>query len=355
VDPAWNPSTGVVQQINVPGSLIEYVDDAVKAKLPLESKIISIKPFGASFWTRTAEIKTLQADGSPLSFFLKITQHETGKNMVHGEFVSMSAIYDAVPDFAPQPIAWGTYVSDPDCHFFLCEFVPMTDEIPDIEAFVEKLAEMHEKGISPTGKYGFPVPTAAGLIPLANTWTNGWEEFFSNQLREILGKEWLSQGPDDEILCLTPILFDRVIPRLLRPLETGGREIQPRLIHRDLWDGNASMNIEKDTPIIFDAFCCYSHSEAELGAWRPPRHQLSKHYIDAYFKKFQRSEPIEDAEGRNLLYALNFNVMSSALWVGNAAYRNIMVQDLRAVINMFPESYEEWCEARGETPCPRKS
>ena len=53
----------------------------------------------------------------------------------------MTAISQAVSDFVPTPIAVGTYASDRDVHFFLCNFVDMTDEIADIETLPTKLAE----------------------------------------------------------------------------------------------------------------------------------------------------------------------------------------------------------------------
>ena len=70
---------------------IQFVDDNVKAgkadhgpplvwlstnlrysELPQGTQIIGTFPHGASYWTRTAEIETRQADGSDLSFFIKV-------------------------------------------------------------------------------------------------------------------------------------------------------------------------------------------------------------------------------------------------------------------------------------------
>jgi hypothetical protein len=50
------------------------------------------------------------------------------------------------------------------------------------------------------------------------------------------------QGPQPEEMknCLHP-LFEKVIPRLLRPMETDGRTVKPSLIHGDLcryWERN---------------------------------------------------------------------------------------------------------------------
>jgi fructosamine-3-kinase len=59
-------------------------------------------------------------------------------------------------------------------------------------------------------------------------------------------------------------MVEKVIPRLLRPLETGGDDIKPRLVHGNLWDGNARSNIMTDKPIIYDASSMYAHNECTL-------------------------------------------------------------------------------------------
>lgn len=183
--------------------------------------------------------------------------------MMSGEFLSMTAIHDTVPDLAPAPIGWGTYASDPNVHFFLCSFHDMTNEIPDETLLAAKIAELHKKGISPTGKYGFPVPTFQGNIPQETRWSDSWEQFFSNSLKQMLGVEEEVHGLDPEMKQLSEALMEKVIPRLLRPLETGGRQIQPRLVHGDLWDGNTSTDVATGLPIIFDAPAIYAHNECK--------------------------------------------------------------------------------------------
>lgn len=183
--------------------------------------------------------------------------------MLSGEFASMKALYNAVPDLTPVPIAWGTYASDPNIHFFLTSFVDMTDDIPDLHTLPAKVAELHEKAISPNGKYGFTVPTYQGRIPQDVAWKDSWEEFFLSLLKRILAVEEAIQGPDTEMKQLKEALINKVIPRLLRPLETGGRHIQPRLVHGNMWDGNTSTDIATNLPKIFDATCIYAHNEGK--------------------------------------------------------------------------------------------
>ncbi|MBE3042140.1 fructosamine kinase family protein, partial [Candidatus Bathyarchaeota archaeon] len=69
---------------------------------------------------------------------------------------------------------------------------------------------------------------------------------------------------DPEFNEVAEQFFERVVPRLLRPLQMGGRNIDPVLIHGDLWDGNIEFDKDTDKPIIFDACCCYGHFECEF-------------------------------------------------------------------------------------------
>ncbi|KAM0806774.1 putative protein-ribulosamine 3-kinase [Seiridium cardinale] len=309
--------------IEVDAKWTEFTDENVKAKIGPGSEVEGIIPHGASYWTRTAKISARKQDGSATSYFLKVSQGENGRNMAVGEYASMVALYKTLPKFVPEPIGCGSYASDPNIHFFICEFIEMTDDIPEVQAFVQLLAELHTKGVSPNGKYGFGVHTYRGTIPQYTDWHDTWEEAFHHSMKWFVYAEEKSQGPDDEMRELCQGLFDKVIPRLLRPLETGGRQIQPRLIHGDIWSGNTSTNAETNTPIIYDGACLYAHNEMEMAAWRPIRHMLGRQYMKAYFDHFPISAPEEDHDDRNLLYYLRWDIKSSALFSGNLRYRNM--------------------------------
>lgn len=182
--------------------------------------------------------------------------------MVSGEFVSMTTLHDTLPDLTPVPVAWGTYAADPNIHFFLSGFVEMTDGLPDVQGLAKSLAELHKKGISPNGKYGFSVPTLQGTIPQYTEWTDSWEDFFTKSIKKVMDNELKSQGSDDEVERLYKETLSKIVPRLLRPLETGGRSIEPRLVHGDIWDGNVSTDMTTNVPVIFDATCIYAHNES---------------------------------------------------------------------------------------------
>ena len=182
--------------------------------------------------------------------------------MVSGEYVSMRSLHDTLPTLTPLPVAWGTYAADANVHFFLCGFVDMTDDLPDVQQLGAALAELHKRGVSPNGKYGFSVPTLQGTVPQYTDWCDSWEEFFANSISLVMKNEEKSQGFDPEVRELCEATLSKIVPRLLRPLETGGRTIQPRLVHGDIWDGNVSTDVATETPVIFDATSIYAHNES---------------------------------------------------------------------------------------------
>ncbi|EXJ70756.1 uncharacterized protein A1O5_05746 [Cladophialophora psammophila CBS 110553] len=281
------------------------VDPSVVAELPDGCRILSTEGHGISFWANTGRIDIELADGqTEQSFFIKVLSNDIGRNMVHGEFESMKAIYTLLPDFVPKPIAWGTYQSNPDTHFFLCEYREMTDDMPDPEKFSAQLALLHRNSESPTGKFGFHITTYSGNLPQLNDWEDRWEAYFAKSMRWALDLELKARGPDPEFDTLIPTLFDKVIPRLLRPLESEGRSVKPSLVHGDLWYANSGIDADTGSSLVFDACCFYAHNEYEFGQWMPACNKFGAPYLTAYRSYVQISQPEEDYHGRLDLYKL---------------------------------------------------
>jgi protein-ribulosamine 3-kinase len=188
---------------------------------------------------------------------------DDAKQMMEGEFESQQALYDYVPSFIPKPIAWGTF-KDKNTHFFLSDFVEMTDSIPTPAKFCAKLAELHGKSMeksSPGTKFGFQMNTTQGNILLNNEWCDTWEMFFSRAMDHMINREQVTQGPCPEIDELRKPLLEKVIPRLLRPLESNERSIRPCLVHGDLWHGNTLVSSKTGDPYAFDSCVLWAHNE----------------------------------------------------------------------------------------------
>ena len=184
--------------------------------------------------------------------------------MFHGEYESLTALYNASQNFCPRPIAWGAYKSIPNAHFFLSAFVDMVDELPDLHQYPEKVAQLHQRATAPDGKYGFHVQSICGPLSMHATQTESWEEFFFNYMRYFMAAERRTHGdPSEEMARLEYVFLTQIVPRLCRPLETGTRQIEPRLLHSDLWDGNAATGARTMEPMIFDPACIYGHNECQ--------------------------------------------------------------------------------------------
>lgn len=311
------------------------VDPNVTAELPTGCRVVSVEPHGVSFWAHTGKIEVELRNGDSASFFIKALSGDTGKRMVHSEFESMKAIYNLTPEFAPKPVAWGSYASAPNTYFFLCEYREMIEDMPDPVAFASRLAGLHQTSKSPNGKFGFHMTTYSGNQPQMTDWDASWEAFFSKNLRFALDLEIEAKGHDPEFDELVPAIFDKVIPRLLRPLETEGRSVKPSLVHGDLWYANSGIDVDTDQPLVFDACCFYAHNEYEFGQWMPVCNRFGEEYLTAYHSFVQISAPEEDYRGRLDLYKLRFNTHVSALFKDNQTLREQMLGDMRDLVQQY--------------------
>ncbi|KAK1762055.1 hypothetical protein QBC33DRAFT_564193 [Phialemonium atrogriseum] len=118
-----------------------------------------------------------------------------------------------------------------------------------------------------------------------------WEDWFLRQFRLNIQWEQYVRGPDPEMEQLVAEFSTKVIPRLLRPLQTGGRNIKPSLCHADIEHGNIHLDLQTQEPIIFDPCCVYGHHEFELGMFRGPNYGWGREFIEEYLKEIPPSEP----------------------------------------------------------------
>jgi protein-ribulosamine 3-kinase len=226
--------------------------------------------------------------------------------MASSEFEAIKMLYAVMPELAAEPMGFGEYKQEEGVSFFICRYHELSDDIPDVSDFPALLAEMHRRpaGVSPTGEFGLDLVTYGGRNPHHFPVAKTWEQCFAGGLALTFQMEQETHGPDPELDMLREGIMTKVIPRLLRPLETEGRTITPTLVHGDIWDGNASVDVNTGQPVIFDPTPLYAHNEYEMAPWWAPRHKMTSAYIAEYIKHYPVSEPADDFKDRGALYGL---------------------------------------------------
>ena len=148
--------------------------------LPKSCVVVATEPHGVSFWANTGRIDVVLSNGQDHSFFIKVISGPVGKNMMQSEYESTKSIYEVQVSFVPKPIAWGTYESNTDTHFYLCEYREMTGEVPEPRKFTQHLAALHQDSVSPDGKFGFHMTTYMVNLPQLTDKETSWEVYFRN-------------------------------------------------------------------------------------------------------------------------------------------------------------------------------
>ncbi|EHK96155.1 hypothetical protein M7I_8141 [Glarea lozoyensis 74030] len=167
------------------------------------------------------------------------------------------------------------------------------EQPPDLVNFTARLVELHKKSISPTGKFGFHTTTCHGAITqFTNTWEISWAELYKKQLGHMFAMDVEKHGPWPEFEQLVDITLNKVIPRLLEPLQSDGRSIKPCLLHGDCWDENTATDMESGEPFVFDAGSFYGHNEVFEGM-----KELVKTYCKDDWAAFEKGKRGGDYSG----------------------------------------------------------
>ncbi|EHK27169.1 uncharacterized protein TRIVIDRAFT_188080 [Trichoderma virens Gv29-8] len=291
-------------------------DDKEPIALPVGSAFVSVKHFGTSAWTITGRLIALDREGSEKTYFVKVAYGETGRIMLHGEFESSKIIYSTMSDFIPEPFGFGRFkIQSPPTYFYLSNFIDMdVTTAPDPGDFCLRLANLHKLSKSPNGKFGFHTLTCDGDRAHVVDWQDSWVVFYRNLFLGVCELDVKRNGSWPEYERAIQQVAWKVIPRLLEPLQSEGRQIKPCIIHGDLWEGNMGIKKETGETVIFDAGSYFAHNELELGHWRCEFTSVfcRKEYTEHYLKYYPAAEPVHEFEDRNRLYSLKGAIKHAA-------------------------------------------
>lgn len=230
---------------------------------------------------RRKSFSSSRHDGIPCRFLvilikMQIASFDRGLSMFRGEYESMKIIHSLVPNLAIKPLAYGTCSSAQNIYFFLGEFSHLGQNA-DPKTLGCAVAELHLKSRSLhesllaskqiAARFGFDVTTHLGMLPLQTAWLNSWTAFYTRALECVLSFLYESQDPPGEFRGLAKLLIEMVLPRLLDPLDTPPRQIQPVFLHGDLMLGNARIDESTGNPKFYDAGSFWGHNECESSSY----------------------------------------------------------------------------------------
>ncbi|KAI1137582.1 Fructosamine kinase-domain-containing protein [Hypoxylon sp. FL0543] len=331
------------------------LDQAILAALPANCRVLSVEQHGKTNWSTGLRIE-VDIDGKKHRYFAKIVEKEDYVGMSQAEYEGQLALAHYIPDNIVTPLAWG-FLERGSCEsFFLARFCDLDDNLPPISEILAIVKKLHSSSVSPTGKFGFHTTTYYGPPPMINDWTDDWEEYFTRQFRADLVYAQRERGEDPELQDLAEKFIRKVIPRLLRPLQTGGRNIKPTLCHGDLWDGNIQVDVETKQPILFDSCCFYGHNEMDLQCMGGPRYTLGMDFIRLYKDEIGASEPEEDFYDRHALYAIRNNICTAGMWPQWTSLLTSAKEEMRRLLSRYPDGLDGFKEeSTGEEPARKAS
>ncbi|KAK5167352.1 uncharacterized protein LTR77_007051 [Saxophila tyrrhenica] len=286
--------------------------------LPDRCKILRSFTYGTAAWTRATRTIVSLEDGTEKSCFLKCASEDMGRQMIEGEFASISEIAKYNSSFTPIPYAKGQLLdASIPTYFFLMELLDIDTGAHPPEVFCKHLEQLHRTSKSPTGKFGFQMVTCHGPHPQNTSWEDSWSVFFGRLLRQFFDREINTNRPSADGVYEAEFdkLISEAVPQILEPLQLEGRMLKPSLVHGNLWDENCRKALRTGQPKVFDAAVFYGHNEYDFGMWRAtPAVRFGRPHIRQYLKHVPPSEPKEQWDDRNRLYGIKFNIAHSIGW-----------------------------------------
>ncbi|KAI0697545.1 fructosamine kinase PKL/CAK/FruK [Cytidiella melzeri] len=271
-----------------------------------------------SFHTTEPHVRSSSGKG----YFTKIGLAYEKEQFI-GEAETLRAMHKAAPGLAPRLIECGIideevaeHQSDVGKPYFVSEYKslgPLTDA--SAKKLAKRLAtEMHQ--YKSTQGFGFAVPTYCGKTRQENGWHETWEQCYDAMIGGLLTK-LAADGAYSELCAKGKLIRKRVISSLLGPLD-----IQPVLLHGDLWSGNTGTDTETGDPIVFDASSYFGHNEADLAIARIFG-GFPKSFFTTYHQHLPKSDPENQYDLRGELYELyhylNHTILFGSSYAGTSS------------------------------------
>lgn len=219
-----------------------------------------------------SEGMTYQTDKGE-KLFIKFNNKPGARTMFDGEYRSLECLYAADIVHVPKPIK---VIDLPEGGSALAmQHIQINGLSSQAGKLGELMARLHlqnseiiEKSkksenfvgkaekLTPVTQFGFDIDTCCGFLPQNNTWQSSWPVFYAQKLKQQFDLVEKDSGDKE-----ARELWSKLQLKLSSFFEMLDN-IQPALLHGDLWGGNVGQ--DDDGPVIFDPASFYGHSEFDL-------------------------------------------------------------------------------------------
>ncbi|CAM9190094.1 unnamed protein product [Ectocarpus sp. 4 AP-2014] len=231
----------------------------------------------------------------------------SGASMLEAERAGLQAMYEAKAIRVPRPICGG---DGPGGCFAIFEHLNMGGRASAerAELMGAQLAQMH-RSLSPNGKYGFHVDNTIGATAQPNGWMDSWADFWVE--RRLLHMIRLSEREGGVFQNV-----DKVVEKTRSILAK--HEVQPCLVHGDLWGGNQGFVAPESDPVIFDPATYYGDREVDLGMTH-----VFGGFPPAFYRGYEKEWPLPEGHQErqvvyNVYHILNHHVLFGGGYLGQA-------------------------------------
>ncbi|MEH2068892.1 MAG: fructosamine kinase family protein [Nostoc sp.] len=244
-----------------------------------------------------------------ITYFVKLNQ-ASQVAMFEAEALGLEEMLLTASIRTPKVICWGVVDNS---SYIVLEWLEMgSGNTKSWQEMGRKLAAMH-KASSSQG-FGWKINNTIGSTPQINTWTADWVEFYTKhrlgyqfQLAKRRGGNFPQQ---DKLLG--------AIPELL------AHQVQPSLVHGDLWGGNAGCTASGE-PVIFDPATYFGDREVDIAMT-----ELFGGFPAAFYNGYNEVFPLDKGyQQRKTLYNLyhilnHFNLFGG----GYGSQANRMIEQI---------------------------
>ena len=245
-----------------------------------------------------------------LTYFVKLNQ-VSQVAMFEAEMLGLRQMFDTKTIRVPQPLCWGTAGNS---SYIVLEWLEMGGgNSQSWREMGRKLAMLH-KATSEKG-FGWEMNNTIGSTPQINTWMDNWGEFY---VKYRLGYQFQLARKRGGNFPLQEKLLT-VIPELL-----ANHQVQPALVHGDLWGGNAGCTVLGE-PVIFDPATYFADREVDVAMT-----ELFGGFPTAFYQGYEDVFPLDGGyEQRKIIYNLyhilnHFNLFGG----GYGSQANRMIEEI---------------------------